>query len=189
MDVLLRSPQGKKELGSIYKNPYGESMAGCTACVALIVKDKIYVASAGDSRCVIATKEGVSHLTKDHKPSEQPEKTRIEYAGGDILKGRINGNLNVSRAIGDLEYKDNDSISVHKQLIIADPDIRVWTMTNKDEFMIVGCDGIWDRYPSHEICKFISKELNSGKKLKQVNEALLDHLIAKDTRSKMSFKD
>ena len=183
MDVLLRSPMGRKELASLYKNPYGEeSMAGCTACVCLIVKDKMYVANAGDSRCVIATKDGVFALTKDHKPTELSEKNRIEFAGGNVYQGRINGNLNVSRGLGDLELKDNDFIPTNKQLVIADPDIRVWDMSSKDEFLVIGCDGIFDHYPSHEICQFISNQLNSGKSLKQTNEALLDQLVSKDPK-------
>ena len=40
------------------------------------------------------------------------------------MYGRINGNLNLSRAIGDFEYKRNKNLSVDEQLIIAIPDIK-----------------------------------------------------------------
>ena len=39
------------------------------------------------------------------------------------MDGRINGNLNLSRAIGDFEYKKDSNIAVDKQLIIALPDV------------------------------------------------------------------
>ena len=40
-------------------------------------------------------------MSVDHKPEDEPEKTRIERAGGKITgDGRINGGLNLSRAIG-----------------------------------------------------------------------------------------
>lgn len=44
-------------------------------------------------------------MSIDHKPDDDQEKNRITKAGGDVWEGRVNGNLNLSRAIGDLEYK------------------------------------------------------------------------------------
>ena len=37
------------------------------------------------------------------------ELERIKGAGGSVFNGRVNGNLNLSRAVGDLEYKKNKS--------------------------------------------------------------------------------
>jgi len=63
-------------------------------------------------------------LSEDHKPDNELERKRVRDAGGFITEGRINGNLNLSRAIGDLEYKKNESLSVKDQLIIAFPDVK-----------------------------------------------------------------
>ena len=38
------------------------------------------------------------------------ESDRVKKAGGYITDGRINGNLNLSRALGDLEYKKNEDL-------------------------------------------------------------------------------
>jgi hypothetical protein len=40
-----------------------------------------------------------------------------------VSEGRINGNLNLSRAIGDLEYKKDSNLPAEKQIITAMPDI------------------------------------------------------------------
>ena len=41
-------------------------------------------------------------LSFDHKPEDDPERTRIEKAGGKVTAdGRVNGGLNLSRAIGE----------------------------------------------------------------------------------------
>jgi len=40
-----------------------------------------------------------------------------------VSEGRINGNLNLSRAIGDLEYKKVTNLPAEKQIITAMPDI------------------------------------------------------------------
>ncbi len=44
--------------------------------------------------------------TKDHKPYNCEEKDRIEAAGGHVFMKRVDGDLAVSRALGDFQYKD-----------------------------------------------------------------------------------
>lgn len=53
MDLLLRTPEGKQELNEIRKFDKGESNAGCTALVVLLYKKQLYVANAGDCRCLM----------------------------------------------------------------------------------------------------------------------------------------
>ena len=74
--------------------------------IIFLVKEQLYIANAGDSRTILSEKSGkVLALSVDHKPEIDTEKERIMKAGGFITNGRINGNLNLSRALGDLEYK------------------------------------------------------------------------------------
>lgn len=49
----------------------------------------------------------VIELSHDHKPDLAEEMKRITMAGGKINDGRINKDLNLSRALGDLTYKNN----------------------------------------------------------------------------------
>ena len=44
-------------------------------------------------------------LSDDHKPDREDEKIRIEASGGFVQDGRVNGELSLSRAIGDVYYK------------------------------------------------------------------------------------
>ena len=80
--------------------------AGCTAVVAIKRGDELYVANAGDSRGVLCRGTTAVALSEDHKPASDIEKNRIIAAGGFLsdIGGvcRVNGNLNLSRAIGDL---------------------------------------------------------------------------------------
>ena len=79
---------------------------GCTANVVLMEDyKKLYVANAGDSRCVLCRSGKAVALSFDHKPDNDNEKKRIEKAGSTITEGRVDGNLNLSRALGDLKYK------------------------------------------------------------------------------------
>jgi protein phosphatase 1G len=80
--------------------------AGCTAVVAIKRGNELWVANAGDSRGVLGRGGVAVALSEDHKPASETERTRIIAAGGFLSEiggvCRVNGNLNLSRAIGDL---------------------------------------------------------------------------------------
>ena len=68
---------------------------------------------------------------------------RIEAAGGFVnAQGRVNGNLNLSRAIGDQQYKQDPELAPWSQVISAEPDMVVEGLTEEDRFMILACDGV-----------------------------------------------
>lgn len=187
MDELLLLPEGKKELNQIKNDSKEEgfgfqadSFAGCTANVAVIYKNELIVANAGDSRCVLSSKGNVVEMSTDHKPDLEIEKNRIIKAGGFVTEGRVNANLNLSRALGDLEYKRNASKGVEEQLIIAVPDIKKRILTKDDEFLLLGCDGIWEMLPTQDLVDFINSKLKD-QPLKNIVEQLLEKTIAPDT--------
>jgi protein phosphatase 1G len=58
--------------------------------------------------------------------------------------GRVNGGLNLTRSFGDFDYKRNNKLLYHEQMITCKPDIKkLDRKTNEDSFIIIGCDGIW----------------------------------------------
>jgi len=188
IDELLLTNDGKRELAAIKsgdedgKNDYQtESFAGCTACVALIVKNELYVANSGDSRCIILSGGQAIALSEDHKPDLDHERDRIQKAGGYIIDGRINGNLNLSRAMGDLEYKKNADLKPGEQLISVVPDIKKKTITAEDELIVIGCDGIWECLTNQQIAEFLKDKLQEGKSAAKAVEELLDNIVAPDT--------
>lgn len=44
-------------------------------------------------------------LSEDHKPGREDEAKRIRDAGGFVINGRVMGELAVSRAFGDVDFK------------------------------------------------------------------------------------
>lgn len=61
-----------------------------------------------------------------------------------VTNGRVNGNLNLSRALGDLGFKANKDLKAEEQLISAMPEVVTREIGAKDEFLLIGCDGVWE---------------------------------------------
>lgn len=185
MDTKLLNDTHNDLLKEFKNDPdNANSFAGCTANVVLITRKEIYVANAGDSRAIAYTTDGnVIALSTDHKPDNDIERTRIQKAGGYVSEGRVNDNLNLSRAIGDLEYKKNPALKPEQQIISAFPDVVVKTLDANINYILIGCDGIWETLSAKDICTLIESRLigNPNVKLSSVVEELLDKLIAKET--------
>ena len=184
IDELLRTPNVKVELarGSSDSNDgdYIINNSGCTAVVSLICGDTIYVANSGDSRCVLGVKGKALQMSFDHKPELPIETQRISRAGGYIVEGRVMGNLNLSRSLGDLTYKDNRDLAPENQMITADPDIRSATLTLDTDFMVLACDGVWDVLTCDQCVAFIYDRLKQNLPLTTIVEQLLDRCLASD---------
>ena len=67
-------------------------------------------------------------------------------------------------------------------MITAYPELIVENITSDCEFMVIGCDGIWDCKTNQEACDFVSERLkkNPNVKLSKVVEELLDEILATD---------
>ena len=161
---------------------------GCTACVALVTKDEIYVANAGDSRCVLARNGHAIEMSTDHKPELPTEKARIEKAGGFVEENRVKGILNLSRSLGDLEYKSEKSLGPELQMITAFPELKVEKITAQTDFVIIACDGIWDCLTSQEAVDFVAEQLKKHGKDKKYQlskciETMFEKIIAEDVAS------
>lgn len=187
MDEMCSSKQYQKELQEFKHqedrvNPVING--GCTANVVLICEGKLYCANAGDSRTIIYSNKTCIPLSKDHKPDDEPELTRIRKAGGNVQMGRINMGLNLSRAIGDLDHKRNPQLGPKDQMITCWPDIRVHEIdTNKDDFFVMGCDGIWELNTPQRIAEMVNTRLKNRNytKLSDVSDEILDRGLAEQT--------
>ena len=133
------------------------SISGSTAVCIIITPSHIVCANVGDSRCYIGTKHSVIALTDDHKPSLPEEEARIIAAGAFVSDDRVNGELAMSRALGDFQYKKNNDINMSEQAVNCYPDISIYTRNYTiDNIIILACDGIWDVMNGLDACNFIT---------------------------------
>ena len=74
------------------------------------------MANIGDSRSILCNQDQAFPLSNDHKPNHRKEQKRIETAGGYItFEHRVNGNLNVSRSMGDFLFKQDKDLNAEDQ--------------------------------------------------------------------------
>ncbi|KAI5784663.1 phosphatase 2C-domain-containing protein [Geopyxis carbonaria] len=162
---------------------YEDEVSGCTASAALITGTKIYVANAGDSRTVLGVKGRAKPLSFDHKPQNEAEKARITAAGGFVDFGRVNGNLALSRAIGDFEFKKSADLPPEQQIVTAFPDVVVHDISEDDEFLVVACDGIWDCQSSQAVIEFVRRGIAAKQELHRICENMMDNCLARNSDS------
>ncbi|KAF2280560.1 protein phosphatase 2C [Westerdykella ornata] len=160
---------------------YDEEVSGCTASVGIISKDKIWVANSGDSRSVLGIKGRAKPLSFDHKPQNEGEKARIQAAGGFVDFGRVNGNLALSRAIGDFEFKKSAELPPENQIVTAFPDVEIHDISEDDEFLVIACDGIWDCQSSQAVVEFVRRGIVAKQELSAICENMMDNCLASNS--------
>ena len=158
---------------------------GCTCNILVIYKNILYFANAGDSRSVLLKNKGeVNSMSIDHKPELPNEFNRIKKAGGRIIEGRVNGLLNLSRSIGDFQFKNRKDLKQEEQIVTCNPDILFENRSKNDDFVIMGCDGIWECISNTGISEYIydkENNINNGNKNKELNlEKILEDLFERN---------
>ncbi|XP_017841084.1 probable protein phosphatase 2C T23F11.1 isoform X2 [Drosophila busckii] len=162
----------------LHNGSWSEQMAGSTAVVVLIKDKRLYCANAGDSRAIASVRGKVQPLSIDHKPSNETEVQRILAGGGRVENNRVNGNLALSRALGDFMYKRNSSKKPEEQIVTADPDVKVCDINEDWEFVVLACDGIWDVMTSAQVADFVRHRIASGMPADQICEHLMNYCLA-----------
>jgi serine/threonine protein phosphatase PrpC len=198
VDEMLRSPEGSDKIKEIVAanppNPYlgwDESMSaqnvGCTACVLLLTPTEIFIANAGDSRCVMRQGTETVPLSFDHKPNLESEAERIRKAGGFVANGRVDGDLSCSRALGDLALKANATLKPEEQKVSPMPDVRITPRTADIFFIVLACDGIWECLSSEKVVEEITQSLGTEAtylkpsfRISNIISGLFDKIVAPD---------
>jgi protein phosphatase 2C family protein 2/3 len=91
--------------------------SGSTAVAIIIKNGHLYCANVGDSRAVASIGGRAEPLSNDHKPNNKEEYDRIVAAGGWVDFNRVNGNLALSRALGDFIFKRNQDKPQQEQIV------------------------------------------------------------------------
>ncbi|XP_010244437.1 PREDICTED: protein kinase and PP2C-like domain-containing protein [Nelumbo nucifera] len=124
---------------------------GCTAVVALIVRNHLFVANAGDCRTILCRGGHPFALSKDHIASSLEERERVISAGGQV-KWQVDtwrvgpAALQVTRSIGDDDLKP---------AVTAEPEITKINLSPEDEYLVMASDGLWDVMSNEDVVSII----------------------------------
>ncbi|KAF3785386.1 putative protein phosphatase 2C 8 [Nymphaea thermarum] len=158
---------------------------GATAVCVWVLGRTVIVANIGDAKAVLARSLGDGSqdghdasswllkaivVTRDHKAIYPQERTRIQKAGGSVASnGRLQGRLEVSRAFGDRQFK--------KVGVSAVPDVHSFDITEKEQFMVLGCDGLWGVFGPSDAVEFVGKLLKEGLSATAVSKRLVREAV------------
>uniref|UniRef100_U5EXW4 protein-serine/threonine phosphatase n=1 Tax=Corethrella appendiculata TaxID=1370023 RepID=U5EXW4_9DIPT len=157
-----------------------EQMAGSTAVACLIKDKRLYCANAGDSRAIASINSKLEILSNDHKPNNDGELKRICAGGGWVEFNRVNGNLALSRALGDFVFKRNTDKLAEEQIVTAYPDVEIRDITDEWEFIVLACDGIWDVLTNQEVIDFVRLQISQGLYIEEICENLMTRCLSPD---------
>lgn len=157
----------KTDESLLQESTRGNWQDGATAVCVWVLGQTVVVANAGDAKAVLARSTSTDGegslvdtkslmkaivLTREHKAIFPQERSRIQKAGGSVgPNGRLQGRIEVSRAFGDRHFK--------KVGLIATPDVHSFEVTKKDNFIILGCDGLWGVFGPSDAVEFVQKQL------------------------------
>ncbi|CAM8979783.1 unnamed protein product [Rhodiola kirilowii] len=140
--------------------------SGTTAVTLVKQGQSLVVGNVGDSRAVLGTRDADDNLvavqlTVDLKPNLPAESERIKRCRGRVfalrdepdvarvwLPNHDSPGLAMARAFGDFCLKDFGLISV--------PEVSHRRLTDKDEFVVLATDGIWDVLTNKEVIDIIA---------------------------------
>eukprot|EP00755_Sulcionema_specki_P018654 Sspe_Gene.67452::Locus_39795_Transcript_2_3_Confidence_0.400_Length_4557::g.67452::m.67452 len=158
-------------------------VGGCCAVVLYIRDNRAIIANLGDTRAFLCRDGKAVPLTSDHRPVVQSEADRITAAGGKVSGKRlevpgVQGGLSVSRAFGDHIFKQVENKGVKEQPVIPTADVTVFDLQNNDEFIVLGCDGAFEKLTDAQMVDYIKTRLNETSDLVAIAGEILDLTLA-----------
>ncbi|KAJ4898582.1 putative protein phosphatase 2C 33 [Raphanus sativus] len=155
--------------------------SGTTAVTLIKHGEYLVVGNVGDSRAVMGTRNGENglvavQLTVDLKPNLPAEEERIKKCRGRVFALRDepevcrvwlpncdSPGLAMARAFGDFCLKNFGLISV--------PDVSFRRLTEKDEFIVLASDGIWDVLSNEEVVGIVASSPSRSSAAKAIVES------------------
>ena len=136
---------------------------GNTATIVFINNKLLYCANVGDSSCCLISNKKSEFISIDDKLTNIKEVKRIIKCGGEIINGRLNGILAVTRGLGDFDMKTTG--------LICEPHIIKKLIEPNLKYCIIASDGLWDVLEHNDVLKIandINEPNNIAKKLVEV---------------------
>jgi len=121
------------------------------------------------------------------RPTDAHESRRVSDAGLKIRDGRIQGNLAVSRAFGDFQYKKVKDTPQLEQPVSCLPDVHSFVRSQDDEYVVLACDGIFDVFNNDELTVLLRSKFAEQERIEQTAEELLNICLNRGSIDNMTM--
>jgi protein phosphatase 1L len=162
--------------GRLFRN------CGTTVTAGLIIGKKIYIANLGDSRTIyIDPLNGPKALSDDAKPFKPRFARRVKKRGGEIINGRINGELNVMGSLGDghiMNRNGDNSVPQRSQITTYE--------LNQSGHLILATDGLFNVASTDDIDRVVQSFFEKHMPLSQIASRLVTHAYSAGSKDNIS---
>ena len=176
----------QKTQEDILEREYEVNYSGTTVCSAFILGHMLYCANVGDSRCVVARFDNDSKLkalqiSRDHKPDDPEEKSRILSTGGRVESFKNEDDEDVGPPRVWLQEEDVPGLAMSRSIgdtiaaqvgVLHSPEIHVYKFTKNDKFLIIASDGIWEFVTNEHAVQIVTKFWMNGDADSAVDELI-----------------
>lgn len=136
--------------------------SGTVFALVLISGRQYYVAHCGDTRVVISRAGQAVPLTKDHRT---------------LVGSALHDKIAVSHALGDIDLETNSKISG----LSSDIELNKYNIIDDDEFIIIGCDGIYDVMSNQAAVTTVRKSLQQHNDVQRAADELIYEALRRNT--------
>ncbi|KAJ8767560.1 hypothetical protein K2173_017629 [Erythroxylum novogranatense] len=168
----------------LHTSEIDDTMSGTTAITVLVIGDTIYVANVGDSRAVVAVKQGdkiaASDLSWDQTPFRTDEYERVKLCGARVLNiDQVEGLKDPDiQTWGDEESEGGDPPRLWVQNgmypgtaftrsvgdstaetigVVAVPEVSIVQLTSAHLFFVVASDGVFEFLSSQTVVDMVTR--------------------------------
>lgn len=158
--------------------------SGCVACIALIRGTAIHIVNLGDCRAVLCRGGEMVPLTVDHSPLEnEEERKRLQALSVEVsCDGYLHGRIGVSRAFGDWAWHAEEKCKG----LICNPDVSQAEAADDAEFLLLACDGIFEKMSTKEAGQIVRRRLRATGDAKAAAEALVKNAVKRNGTDNLS---
>lgn len=187
----LRNSCDAIEAFVLAKSALDRAYYGTTVLFTLIVGQQMYVLNIGNSRAVVATRDGAQTITQEHDGSNAEEVARVRNAGGFFQDGKVNNLIRVTRAIGDLELKDRKHLTfpnrrMTEDIVIATPDIFCRKITSRDYFLVMATAEVWEHLSTKAVIHLVTDALRKGENSRSCAKKVASAALASGARGPLT---
>ena len=137
--------------------------SGSTATFLFVTDKLVYTINLGDSRTVLFDLNGkIIGATIDHTPNS--EKQRIINTGHQVIGGRIDGQIAISRSFGDFNYKTSNGYYSSRSAVSLEASYFVYELANYQfpVYAWLASDGIYQIRDNLRANQIITNEIISA---------------------------